>query len=96
MLLTYWEHKYCQLQNDSVEAKAESAGPKELLSFNVDMNRLATLMEDVLSENAQEHVKFLSVHCTPLKQVMPCCGSVPPRGCFRNRLQQWACKREAW
>lgn len=71
VLLTYWEHKYCQLEHDCAEAKAQNAGPKELLSFEVDMKRLAILTEDVLSENAQENVKFLSVHCTPLKQVLP-------------------------
>ena len=103
VLLTYWEHKYLQLQNDSAEARVESAGPKELLSFEVDMNRLAILTEDVLSENAQEHVKFLSVHCTPLKQVASCCPSGPPQGgsaegCGLHRrgttryCQLWPCR----
>ena len=33
------------------------------------MGRLASLTEDVMAENARESAKFLSVNCTPLKQV---------------------------
>ena len=42
---------------------------RTLAMHETDMRRLASLTEDVLAENARENVKFLSVDCTPLKQV---------------------------
>ena len=45
------------------------AKDKPLAGYETDMGRLASLTEDVLAENVRENVKFLSVNCTPLKQV---------------------------
>ena len=42
---------------------------RTLAMHDADMSRLASLTEDVLAENVRENVKFLSVDCTPLKQV---------------------------
>ena len=42
---------------------------KPLSQFLSDINRYKDLIEEVLSENSQETVKFLYVDCSPLKQV---------------------------
>ena len=91
MLLTYWETKYSQLQHDPSEAGAAAGGPKALLAYEADIGRLATLTEDVLSENAQEPVRFLSVQCTPLKQVWPKPPALYPPACQCNAPRSSRC-----